>query len=341
MALHHFDIVFARREDGPPPRFITLLEREARMRGMIFVHCQSHDQAEVLRTALAYGELTVGCLIDYMGRSFRNDYALGCAVKDAGGLVVDDPDRVRVYGDKAVMHHELARAGIALPQTLIWRAWQPSRDLTIAERGLLGRRIVCKPAGGSGAGGVVLDMDGTRAGLDAAREYDPDDHYLLQEFITPLDLSGRPAWFRVYNCFGRVLTCFWNPVTHETIALTPVEMACYRLHELERISHTIAAISGYTWFSSEIALTERAGRQAFIPIDYLNNKCFMLTHAEFGLCGMPDAVAETIAWEMVEQAQRHAARMHGSRRGVELLDRRSAWPDTPVPVADGGYALAH
>ena len=57
--------------------------------------------------------------------------------------------------------------------------------------------------------------------------------------------------------------------------------------------------------------------------------------------GMPDAVAETIAWEMVEQAQRHAARMHGSRRDVGLPDRRPAWPDTHVPFADGGYVLAH
>src|SRR5262249_17958458 len=104
---HHFDIVFARREDGIPPRFIGMLEREARARGMIFVHCRNHDQAETLRHALMDGSLTVDCLIDYMGRSFRHDYELGCAVKDSGGIVLDDPDRVRIYGDKAVMHYEL------------------------------------------------------------------------------------------------------------------------------------------------------------------------------------------------------------------------------------------
>ena len=272
---------------------------------MIFVHCQSHDQAETLRYALADGALTIGCLIDYMGRSFRHDYELGCAIKDAGGLVVDDPDRVRIYGDKAVMHHELARAGVALPRTLVWRAWQPSRDLTLAERDLLGRTIVCKPARGSGSGGVVLDMDGSRAALDATRDYDPDDHYLLQEFVTPLRLDGRAAWFRVYNCFGRVFACFWHPMTHTTTAVSPAEIALYGLHDLLRISRTIATISGYTWFSSEIALTERDGRRVFLPIDYLNNKCFMLTHAEVGAHGLPDAVAEAIAREMVEQAQRH------------------------------------
>ena len=66
---------------------------------MVFFHCQNHDQAETLRWALHRSELKIDCLIDYMGRSFRHDYELGCAVKDAGGLVLDDPDRVKIYGD--------------------------------------------------------------------------------------------------------------------------------------------------------------------------------------------------------------------------------------------------
>jgi len=304
---HHFDIVFARREDGIPPRFAGLLEREARDRGLIFFHCRNNDQAETLRCALLDGSLTIDCLVDYMGRSFAHDYELGCAVKDSGGIVLDDPDRVRIYGDKAVMHDELERAGVELPRTLIWRPDQPSRDLSAGERHFLGARIVCKPARGSGAGGVVLDLGGSRAALDDARAYDPDDHYLLQEFVAPLDLDGRPAWFRVYNCFGRVFACFWHPSTHETALVTPCEMVAYGLHELERISHTIAAISGYTWFSTEIAVAERAGRRAFLPIDYLNNKCFMLMHSEVGAWGMPDAVAETVAREIAEQTQRRCA----------------------------------
>jgi hypothetical protein len=315
---HHFDIVFARREDGIPPRFVGLLEREAHRRGLIFVHCRNHDQAETLRFALLDGSLTIDCLVDYMGRSFPTDYELGCAVKDNGGIVADDPDRVRIYGDKATMHRELARAGVELPHTLIWRPDQPSRDLTSEERALLGERFVCKPAYGSGAGGVVLDMDGSRAALDDARDYDVDDHYLLQEFVTPMDLDGRPAWFRVYNCFGRVFACFWHPATHETAFVTACEMARYGLHELEHISQTIAAISGYTWFSTEIAIAERQGRKAFLPIDYLNNKCFMLTQSEVGPCGLPDAVAEMVAQEIAHQTV-----LRRERRA--LLHYRAAW----------------
>ena len=60
MPRHHFDIVFERRDDGIPPRFVGLLEREARARGLIFVYCRNHDQAETLRFALAGGSLTIG-----------------------------------------------------------------------------------------------------------------------------------------------------------------------------------------------------------------------------------------------------------------------------------------
>jgi len=312
--LHHFEIVLARRADGPPPRFLSMLDRAARARGMVFFHCQNPDQAEALRWALYRNELKIDCLIDYMGRSFRHDYELGCAVKDAGGLVLDDPDRVKIYGDKAVMHHELARMGIEMPRTLFWQPGRTSRDLTPDERAYLGRQIVCKPSGGSGSGGVTLNLLPTRAALEDAREYDPHDTYLLQEFVAPLDLDGRPAWFRVYNCFGKIFACFWHPATHATTLVAPAEIDAHHLHELERISRTIALISGYTWFSTEIALTVRAGRRAFLPIDYLNNKCFMLTHSEFGPSGMPDLVAESVAREIVEQTGRHIRRFDHSAR---------------------------
>jgi hypothetical protein len=310
MSLHFFDIVFARggADHEPPPRFISLLEQEAHARGMIFVHCRRNDQAEAMRDALENGSLQIACLVDYMGRSFRDDYALSRAIKQAGGFVVSDPDLVRRFGDKAVMHRELSHARIALPRTLLWPPHAPNRHLTEVEREWLGPRIVGKPALGSGCDGVALDLDGSCEALAALREYDPEDHFLLQEFVTPLSLDGRLAWFRVYNCFGRVFACFWNPHTHQTSLVTPEEMDYYQLHELDRLSRIIGSISGYTWFSSEIALTERDGRRLFLPIDYLNNKCYMLTHAEVGANGLPDVVAETVARELVDQAQRHTYR---------------------------------
>lgn len=311
--LHHFHIVFARRGDGgPAPRFVTMLEREAHERGMTFVHCQNHEQAETLRWELYRGHLHIDCLIDYMGRSFRNDYELGCAVKDTGGMVLDDPDRVKIYGDKAIIHQELEHVGLAMPRTLLWQPGDPNRDLTPEEQVYLGPRIVCKPARGSGSGGVVLGMAPTAAALADARDYDDEDTYLLQEFVEPIDLDGRPAWFRVYNCFGTIFPCFWNPESHATELVTPEQITRYGLYELERISQKIALVSGYTWFSTEIALTWRSGRLAFLPIDYLNNKCFMLTHEEFGPSGMPTQVAAAVAQEIAEQTFRRARRMRAA-----------------------------
>jgi len=191
---------------------------------------------------------------------------------------------------------------VLVPRTLIWSPWQQSRNLTGAERAWLGARIVCKPGHGSGSGGVVLDMQASSAALDQARDYDPDDYYLVQEFIAPLNLDGRPAWFRVYNCFGQIFPCFWDPATHATTLVTPDELVRYDLDELVQLSESIAAISGYTWFSSEMALLERAGRRLLMPIDYLNNKCFFLTRHEVGLPGMPELVAESVAWRLAAAA---------------------------------------
>ena len=38
--------------------------------------------------------------------------------------------------------------------------------------------------------------------------------------MEPIDLEGRTAWFRVYNCFGTVMPCFWHPETHATELVT-------------------------------------------------------------------------------------------------------------------------
>ena len=305
MSLYHLHLVVARGGDGPPPRFLSLIERHARERGMDFYHCRTNAAAEAMHAAIVRGELRVGVLIDYMGRSFQRDRELAEAVRDAGGLAVEDPARVRAFGSKAAMHRALARAGLLLPRTLIWPAGTPPRDLTCAERALLGARFVVKPARGSGGCGVSLDADGSRESLEAAIG-DSDDDFLLQERVWPLDLSGQPAWFRVYTCFGRVFPCFWHPETHATRLVSPAELAAHGLGELERIARRIQAVCGYRWFSCEIALAEHAGRRVFLPIDYNNNKPLMLAQSEFGEKGMPDALVEHAAWVFVEQAARRA-----------------------------------
>jgi hypothetical protein len=96
-------------------------------------------------------------------------------------------------------------------------------------------------------------------------------------------------------------------VTHATALVTPDELRAYGLSELDRLSRRIACVCGYRWFSSEVALTERDGRRVLLPIDYNNNKPFMVARSEFGERGMPDAVVEAAARELVVQAERVAA----------------------------------
>jgi hypothetical protein len=305
--LFHLHIVVARGGDGPPPRFISLIEHHARNAGLAFHHCRGNDDAAAMHAAIFRGDLTVDLLIDYMGRSFACDTALAEAVRDTGGMPVEDPARVERYGSKAAMHQALADAGVQLPRTILWPAGRPPRALSSAERVLLGERFVVKPARGSGGCGVSLDVDGSAAALAAALD-DREDDFLLQERVRPLEIDGQPAWFRVYNCFGRVFPCFWHPETHAARLLYPAEIDALGLHDLERLSRRIGAVCGYRWFSSEIALTERYGRRFFLPIDYNNNKPLMIAQSEWGERGMPDVVVETVAWEFVQQAIRHAER---------------------------------
>ena len=79
----------------------------------------------------------------------KNDsYARICyAVKDNGGVVINDPDRTKIAIDKSVMHYELMNMGIAVPYSVIVRNWEPSSfRLTDEERKKLSALSERKPA---------------------------------------------------------------------------------------------------------------------------------------------------------------------------------------------------
>lgn len=174
--------------------------------------------------------------------------------------------------------------------------------------------MVCKPSRGGGGRGVVLPFDGSREALERARCFDPQDDYLVQEVVEPVRIDGRPAWFRVYFCLGRSFPLFWwSPREDASQSLraehidearmSPVDPEAVgheEYRELERVTSTIARVSGARWFSCEIALVERPHGLTFVPIDYVNDACYARTQREVGPKGVPESTAEAIAMHLVD-----------------------------------------
>jgi hypothetical protein len=281
-----------------------------------FIHCVQRTCAEMRLGFFLIEPLWVECFLD---RFTRGDvtarvllnmhsehhqpeevfHRLVRAMAEKGVQVIDPPEIALNAFDKARLHDRLVAAGIPVPPTVIVRRDQVAAfQLNEAQLALLGLPFVIKPAMGYGRRGVVLDA---RSLADLARSMAAwtDAQYLLQQKIVPRDLSGEPAYFRVFNAFGTIWCCWWNCFTDRYRLVSAEEMERLSLAALPEVSRQIAALTGMRFFSTEIAQTE-AGQ--FVVIDYVNDQCHMLSQSADPQKGVPDPVVEGIARRLVQGA---------------------------------------
>jgi len=207
--------------------------------------------------------------------------------------------------DKARLHPQLLAAGFNVPFTILVPATDvPTFKLTTDQQARLGKSFVVKPSLGYGKGGVVLDAQ-SEADLQRSMARWPDSTYLVQRRITPRQLNGAPAYFRVFYAFGSVWFCWWNCYTDRYSVLQPTEIETYSLQPLREIICRLADLTHMQFFSSEIALTEGG---EFVLIDYINDQCHMLTQSTSPQMGVPDEIVAGIARRLVDGASQWLAK---------------------------------
>ena len=211
---------------------------------------------------------------------------------------INPQEKSRWAWDKATMHLELINAGLAAPYTIILPPFHDKVDLPPLDLSPLGEHFAIKPAHGGGSEGVVLEADSLNKVLSIRQEL-PNQKYLLQAQIIPLNLDGHPAWFRVLYCTGAVFPFWWNPQSHTYRSVSALERLSHGLRELSEITRRIARLCGLDLFSTEIALVQ--GNQLLI-VDYVNDPVDLRlqTHAADGV---PDDIVEKIARRLAMTAE--------------------------------------
>jgi hypothetical protein len=226
--------------------------------------------------------------------------------------VIDPPDLAQAAFDKARMHERLIAAGLPVPYTIIVpQSASTTFQLAPEQRELLGTPFVIKPSHGYGRRGVVLDaLDESH--LTRSISAWPNPSYLLQRKIVPIHLTAlnRPAYWRVFYCFGSIWITWWNCFTDQYTLCTHAELEQYALAPLRDIIGHIAALTQMNFFSSEIAQVETG---QFILIDYVNDQCHMLSQSAHPQMGVPDPIVAAIAHRLVQAA----AELAGRRTGAE------------------------
>jgi hypothetical protein len=287
--------------------FVRRLHEACEEKHLSFLWISQDNVKEVMRE-LKYGRLAIKVLLDTEATYNKQDdlYARICyAVKDSGGAVINDPDRTKAAIDKSALHYELVDAGIPVPYTVIVRNWHPNTyRLLESEREKLGIPFVIKPALGYGQQGVMLDARGSIREIARARNYDRGDNFLLQEKITPIELGGKRAWFRVFNLFNTIIPCWWDDQANRYQHLLYEEFNTYGLYPLAKIASKIARLTRMAWFSTEVAIDNKNDQHRFLAIDYVNDQCAMDAQSETPN-GVPDDIVKCTANSMTDSAYRY------------------------------------
>lgn len=208
-------------------------------------------------------------------------------------IFINHPDRAKKSTDKSIMHLEFINQSIPVPATIILNAQDDKQDLELKIKDI-SKPFILKPADGSSGEGVVLDAQSLENVLRLREQYG-NITYIAQEKIYPKDLESRPAWFRIFYCFGKIIPCWWHPVTHIYDILTLKQIDALGLYDIWFITKKISQICKLDFFSTEIAMKND---KKFVVVDYVNDQCDMRKKSKFD-DGVSDEVVDKVIKNIV------------------------------------------
>jgi hypothetical protein len=278
--------------------FIFGIERECHRRGVTTYRIDTGHLPETI-ARLKSGDLKFLSFFDRASDADPEFFPLAQWMEEHVVYYINPRHRVIHAIDKATMHLEFLSNGLHVPDTIILPPYHEQPDYTVDEKRLnrLGLPFVIKPANTTGGGtGVKLNAR-TADDIREARKEHKNDKYLIQKTVTPVDLKGNRAWFRVYFAFGEIIPCWWNDQTHRYSVLSDPDEKKFGLKALRTVMKKVQNIAPLDFFSSEIAVT---AEKEFILVDYVNEVCDMRLQSQYH-DGAPDAIVHKIERLITQQ----------------------------------------
>jgi hypothetical protein len=273
--------------------FTQLLAIAFERAGVSLLQVTPANLEEVLQ-ALAVGELSFRSFFDRASDSDERFMPLVEWAQTRNTPCINCLQQARPTINKASCHLEFITAGLYTPYTIILPTFIEQPELESVDLSPLGLPFTIKPSHGGGGDGVIKEATAWEQVLDARQEF-PDDHYLLQAYITPVLLDGREAWFRVIGCVGQAYPCWWDTRTHIYSKVTTEEKERFELQALYDIPALIGRMYGLELFSTEIAYT---AEKQFIVVDYINDPIDLRLQSK-AVDGIPDEIVVEIAERLV------------------------------------------
>ena len=279
--------------------FVMLLEKFCQSQGLSTLQITPENLMKV-QECLDNNQLGFRAFFDRASDSDTKFISMSQWAHDHGIYCINPRERAVRTWNKAAMHYVFINNGLNTPYTIILPSYEEQPDIPPIDLSYLGNRFIIKPAHGGGGDGVVREAVSLSRILTARQVY-PADKYLLQNFIVPVTLGSRPAWFRVIYCAGKVYPCWWPPNTHIFSLVTEEEEEHFSLSPLRGMTKTIARICELELFSTEIALTPDG---LFVIVDYVNDQIDLRLQSK-SIDGVPDEIVCDIAGRLASLIEHH------------------------------------
>jgi len=279
--------------------FVFQIDRECIRRGVLSYLIHPQNLSETLQR-LENGELNFKFFFDRASDQEEDFQQLVDVMQDERVKMINDEDRAVWATDKSTMQREFSSKDIHVPKTIVLPPWDKRPQVRSIRLDRVGTPFVIKPACGGCGDGVVIDAQ-TTEDIQKARQEFPDDKYLVQERIDPVQLNGHRAWFRVFFAFGEVLPCWWDDQTKiaDVLSLSEIDKKIYS--KIIGIMRKIAGISKLDLFSTEIALTHQG---KLLVIDHVNDQVDLRKKSSH-YDGIPDEVVDRIVVNLVNWVEKH------------------------------------
>ncbi|HEX9722109.1 MAG TPA: hypothetical protein VGA53_02490 [Candidatus Paceibacterota bacterium] len=276
-------------------QFVASVKKAARAKRLSLFEI-TYENVEDVFAKIENGELSFGTFFDRGSLDDATFFLMAEKLKAQGTKVVNDPAAVIQASSKAKLHEVYEQNGLPVPKTILLFAKTPKKELEEIPK-KLGVPFVLKPSHGGAGEGVRLAAKNAKDIREFLAELALDKG-LAQEYVVPIAISGKTAWFRPIYATGEIIPLWWDPANHfyREFGNSPKEKQIAK--KLISYVQKIADLTKLDLFSCEIMIAEG---NRYLVVDYANHPIDLSTQ-ETNPDGLPPPVLSKIVNALIKNS---------------------------------------
>lgn len=309
-AVNHYDLGINWAGKGDH-LFLEEVARAAERRGLRWI-CIPPGESGRMRARVESGRFRIGLFLNTQadGRNLRSPSMRFCrALKDAGTLVIEDPEAARFYADREMLFDHLERADLALPEfAVVVPGGGGGKGMPPGLRARIGPAWTALPARGMAR---LPPLVGTEKNISAAlirNGFPEGERVLIQRHYSPEMNGGGELRFLVWHLLGHVFPCRVpnKGSLPELLTIDDFETDC--AVRLVTITRRVAKLTHLNWFLSELIAIRRKDRLELMLVDPANALAGFGPGRKAG-ASIPPVILRAAADRITEAAWRRACNL--------------------------------